>query len=377
MKEIASYFRIIAWSLAVFFYYFQVPFSNSAGLITAGIAAFMILDIKKIFKIFVNPKIGFLYIGAVAFCLLSVLYASSNGAELSNSIRFLLILLLLPICPFYQERESNALYKIFSVLSLGKAIMLLVMALMVFQAGSYTEMREWARLNDYGDIYFAYEIIPRVQLKGNALLVVAFMISFYKTNKLTLYNATILLGILCAGNFAFLLGLAVFLVWRYIQMTKSQANIFKKIFIGAVLLVGIIYFGSYSIMESSMKSGYFGSNGLRLIQYEALTDTNMLYGSGLGSPVLGAVRLGRSIYDQYYELQTLYIYYQVGIVCLLAFYVLIFYSMGKSCNKDGFTLFLIYLFYSFFNPYCFDTTQMITMILLSNQFPMIGDREND
>ena len=371
MKEIDSYFRIIAWSLAVFFYYFQVPFSNFAGLITAGIAAFMVLDIKKIFKIFGNPKIGFLYIVTVAFCLLSVLYASYNGAELSNSIRFLLILLLLPLCPFYQERESNALYKIFSVLSLGKAIMLIIIALMVFQAGSHAEMREWAQLNDYGDIYLINGIIPRVQLKGNPLLVVAFMISFYKTNKLTLYNTIILLGILCAGNFAFLLGLAVFLVWRYIQMAKSQASIFKKIFIGAILVVGMIYFGSYSMMESSMKSGYFGSNGMRLIQYEALTDTNMLYGSGLGSPVLGAVRLGRSIYAQYYELQTLYIYYQVGIVCLIAFYILMFYSMKKSCDKNGFALFLIYLFYSFFNPYCFDTTQMITMILLSNQFPKL------
>lgn len=375
MKEIASYFRIIAWSLAVFFYYFQVPFSNFAGLITVGIATFMVLDIKKIFKIFVNPKIGFLYISTVAFCLLSVLYASSNGAELSNSIRFFLILLLLPLCPFYQERESNTLYKIFSVLSLGKAIMLIVIAFMVFQAGSHTEMREWAQLNEYGDIYLGYGIVPRVQLKGNALLLIAFMISFYKKNKFTMYNVIILLGILCAGNFAFILGISIFFIWRYIHSLTDRNSLLKKICVGIILLVGMAYLGSYSIMESNMKSGYFGSNGMRIIQYEILTDTNVIYGSGLGSNVPGAVRLGRSISDQYYELQTLYIYYQVGIFCLIAFYILMFYTMRQSCNKDGLILFGIFIFYSFFNPYCFDSTQIITMMLLSFEFSRNKDRD--
>lgn len=359
----------IAWTIAIFFYYFQVPFLNFAWLITTGIAIFMILDIKKTLNIFRDYRIGILYLLIISFCLINLLYSISNGTELSSALRFFWILILLPLCPFYEKKNGHTLYRIFEIFSLGKAIMLIIIAFLVYQAGSYAEMREWSQMNNYGDIYYGYADIPKIQLKGNALLLIAFMIDFCKKNKFNLYNIIILLGILCAGNFAFLLGLVIFFVWRYIAMFKIQTGIFKKILIGVVLLVGMISFGSYSIMESSMKSGYFGSNGMRIIQYEALTDTNILYGSGLGSPVFGAVRLGRSIYDQYYELQTLYIYYQVGIVCLIAFYILMFYSMGKSCNKTGFILFLIYLFYSFFNPYCFDTTQMITMILLSNEFP--------
>lgn len=360
--------RIIVWSIAVFFYYFQVPFSEYSGLITAGLATFMILDIKNIFKIFFHPVIGVLYIATVAFCLISVLYSVSNGTELSSAIRFFLILILLPLCPFYKEKEANILYKIFSVLSLGKALMLIVIAFMVFHAGSHSEMREWALLNHYGDIYLGYGVIPRVQLKGNALLLIAFMISFYRNNRFTMYNIIVLMGILCAGNFAFILGLSVFFIWRYIQSLKDRTHFLKKICVGIILLVGMVGLGSYSIMESNMKSGYFGSNGMRIIQYEILTDTNIIYGSGLGSNVPGAVRLGRSISDQYYELQTLYIYYQVGIFCLIAFYILMFYTMRQSCNKDGLVLFFTYLFYSFFNPYCFDTTQIITMMLLSFEF---------
>lgn len=360
--------RIIVWSIAVFFYYFQVPFSEYSGLIIVGLAMFMILDIKNTFKIFFHPVIGVLYIATVAFCLINVLYSVSNGTELSSAIRFFLILILLPLCPFYKEKEANILYKIFSVLSLGKALMLIVIAFMVFHAGSHSEMREWALLNNYGDIYLGYGVIPRVQLKGNALLLIAFMISFYRNNRFTIYNIIVLMGILCAGNFAFILGLSVFFIWRYVQSLKDRTHILKKICVGIILLVGMACLGSYSIMESNMKSGYFGSNGMRIIQYEILTDTNVIYGSGLGSNVPGAVRLGRSISDQYYELQTLYIYYQVGIFCLIAFYILIFYAMRKSCNKDGFVLFVIYLFYSFFNPYCFDSTQIITMMLLSFEF---------
>lgn len=339
--------RIIVWSIAVFFYYFQVPFSEYSGLITAGLATFMILDIKNIFKIFFHPVIGVLYIATVAFCLISVLYSVSNGTELSSAIRFFLILILLPLCPFYKEKEANILYKIFSVLSLGKALMLIVIAFMVFHAGSHSEMREWALLNHYGDIYLGYGVIPRVQLKGNALLLIAFMISFYRNNRFTMYNIIVLMGILCAGNFAFILGLSVFFIWRYIQSLKDRTHFLKKICVGIILLVGMVGLGSYSIMESNMKSGYFGSNGMRIIQYEILTDTNIIYGSGLGSNVPGAVRLGRSISDQYYELQTLYIYYQVGIFCLIAFYILMFYTMRQSCNKDGLVLFFTYFFIHF------------------------------
>lgn len=375
MKKLASYFRVISWTIAIFFYYFQVPFSNYAGLITVGIALFMLFDIKKLFKIFINPKIGLLYIGTAMFCILSVLLGMSNGAELTSSFRFLLILLLLPMCPFYQETSGDILYKVFSALSLGKAIMLIVIALMVILSGSYSGMREWALLNGYGDIYTVYGGIPRVQLRGNALLVIAFMISFYKNDKFTLYNMLILLGVLSAGNIAFLLGTAMFFIWRYIHMMRTSTKGLKKIIISLGLAIAMGYFFSYLILAANSKSdGYFSSNGMRILQFQALMHTNILYGNGLGSPVWGAVQLGRSISAQYYELQTLYIYYQVGIICLIAFYILVSYSMLKFCNKSGFIIFLIYLFYSFFNPYCFDTTQMITMIMLSNQFPRISLR---
>ncbi|WP_303815739.1 hypothetical protein [Acidaminococcus timonensis] len=377
MKNLATYFRIITWTIAIFFYYFQVPFYEYAGLITLSIALFMLLDIKNIFKIFINPKIGLLYIGTAMFCMISILYGISNGAELTSSFRFLLILLLLPMCPFYQEISANGLYKVFSVLSLGKAIMLITIACMVILAGSYTGMREWALLNDYGDIYTVYGGIPRVQLRGNALLVIAFMISFQKNNKFTLYNILILLGVLSAGNIAFLLGIVIFFIWHYVQMMRRSTNGLRKIIVSLVLAVAMAFFMSYLVLAANSKSeGYFSSNGMRILQFEALTDTNILYGNGLGSPVWGAVQMGRSVTAQYYELQTLYIYYQVGIVCLMAFYILVSYSMVKFCNKSGFIIFLIYLFYSFFNPYCFDTTQMITMIILSNQFPrvVIGDK---
>lgn len=370
MNHILKGLRIITWSIALFFYNFQVPFMDYAWLITFGLALFMLLDVKKVFKIFDNMKIGLLYIIVLAFCLLNLLYSVSNGTELPNALRFLVILMLIPVCPFFVNRDSNVLYKIFAVLTFSKAVMLIAIALMLITAGSYTELRQWARLGDYGDIYFAYGFIPRVQLKGNALIVIAFMISFYKNRKFTFYNVILLIGTLCAGNFAFILGLAVFFVWEYFKTFKfSRKLMVKKILVGIILIVGMVGFTAYAFSEQNQKSGVYGSNGMRQIQYEILTDTNELYGSGLGRPAYGASRMGLGyVNSQYYELQTLYIYYQVGIFGLLAFYILMLYSMETSCTKSGFILFLIYLLYSFFNPYCFDTTQMIAMIVISSQF---------
>lgn len=379
MNYLIDGLRTIVWTIAIFFYYFQVPFLEYAGLITVGLALFMMLDIKRIFKIFDNPKVGLLYLSVFVFCLLNLLYSISNGTEPANAFRFLLILMLLPLCPFFQSPRINKyLYDIFAALTISKAIMLIVIAIMLISAGTYTEMRKWAMAGQYGDIYFAniYGNIPRVQLKGNALLVVAFMISYYK-NKFNFYNIIVLVGIFCAGNFAFFLGLAIFFCWMYAKSLHYDNITFKKVFTGILLLVTMSSFCLYAFSEQEAKSGVYGSNGMRKIQYEILTDTNELYGSGLGRVVYGAPQMGRAIDDQYYELQTLYIYYQVGIICLFAFYILMFYAMGISCNRDGFIIFIIYLLYSFFNPYCFDTTQMITMMIISSQFSRKRVRSNN
>lgn len=365
--------QVISWGVANFFYNFQVPFMEQAGLITIGLGTFMLLKLRDALTFFCDSwRNSILYLILAIFSIGNLAYSVNGGTEISNGLRFLLIMLLIPLCPYFVGKKDGILYKIFALLSFSKAIMLIVIAILVIQSGSHAEMRAWAQLNDYGDVYFMGGTeIPHVQLKGNALIVVAFFISFFKKKKFTFYNSTLFLGILAAGNFAFYLGTVIFFVWLFLRKLDWNHVRIKQFIAAGVLFALLIGFSQYAIWQTEEKGGSpDSSNGMRILQAEILTDTDPLYGKGLGSIVKDASKMGRSIDSQYYELQPLYIYYQVGLPCILLFYVLMILTMKRRCSKDGLILFCIYLFYAFFNPYCLDTTQMIVMIILAMQFPV-------
>jgi len=369
--ELAEKLKWICWSIAVFFYYFQVPFQNQAWLITTGVAAFLLLNIKKL-MILLNERFSavFTYLLLLIFCLISGGYSNYVGNDLSNVVRFFLILSLIPIIPILAKSDDYNLYKSFCVFSLLKAIMIISIAYIVVSTGTINEMRLWAQLNGYGDIYSLYNNIPRVQLKGNALLVVAFMISFVKNRKITLYNFIILLAVLLAGNFAFILGLIVFVLWQYCGWVTLKRMSVRQVIVTILLFLTMVGFGQYTILEAGSKdAGDSGSNATRLAQVEILSDTNPFVGSGLGSIVRNATKMGRGMDGQYYEIQTMYIFFQVGILGLLLFYISMFYVIKKYYSFEGIMLVSIYLFFSFFNPYCFDSTQMIAMALFTLIFP--------
>lgn len=74
--------------------------------------------------------------------------------------------------------------------------------------------RAWAQSSNVGDIYILNGV-PRIQLVGNALLLVGFMIEVCRKNRITLVSAVLLFGVLAAGNGAFILGIAIFFFVTY------------------------------------------------------------------------------------------------------------------------------------------------------------------
>ena len=368
--KIIDYAKVISWSIAVFFYYFQVPFMEQAWMITTGLAFFLLFNFNNIFN-FINERkeLVFAYLCLFIFCLLNAAYSNYMGAEITNIIRFFLIVVLIPILPIVERSNNVNLYTIFTFFSFCKAIMIIVIAYIVVSTGSYAEMRTWAQLNHYGDVYILYDNIPRVQLKGNALLVLAFMISFVKTNKITLYSFVLLISILLAGNFAFILALTIFFLWQYFIHISLNKITVKKIFFTLIVFLYIIGFTGYTLAESENKSGSpNSSNAHRIEQIEILSDTNYFIGNGLGSIVKEAAAMGVPIDSQYYEVQTMYIFFQVGLIILCLFYIILFVMAKNHYNYYGNIILFIYLIYSFFNPYCFDSTQMIAMILIAIKF---------
>ena len=50
---------------------------------------------------------------------------------------------------------------------------------------------------------------------------------------------------------------------------------------------------------------------------------------------------------------------------MVLFYALVFRPIWKTGKRET-ILFLIYLLYTFWNPYCFDSTEMIVILMLIN-----------
>lgn len=356
--------RNLLWFLALFCYYFQCPLSFLSRFIIPCLFAFMLLESKNFqFKKYGWKNLVFFYCIYISALLI---FSIMKGNIITWALRFYMILLAIPICFTIKDWDFDAEEKIFIWLALAKSIMLIGIAIAVLWTKDFVPFRQWARVHSYGDIYIDHGIV-KVQVQGNALLVVAFMLNYAKKKRLACSNIILLLGILSAGNFAFILGVAGFAAYQAGKMLLSgRTSRLKK---AAIILVGIVGISAmipYVLNQIEVKSTF--SNRIRLEQAELLLDTNLLIGNGLGNKVVVddpalVERFGR--YTYYYELQTLYIFNQIGSIGLFLFYVLTLWAAYKN-GRDCFWIYLLYLFYSFWNPYCFDTTQMMTIIAIIN-----------
>lgn len=105
----------------------------------------------------------------------------------------------------------------------------------------------------------------------------------------------------------------------------------------------------------------------QLIENLAETPTSLLFGQGLGN-VINVITDYRDYRNNYYfELQTLYVLNQVGILYFLLFLITkIAFVIKFWDNKFIYLIYLSYVLYAFTNPYLFDTTNILVLIVLSS-----------
>lgn len=194
--------------------------------------------------------------------------------------------------------------------------------------------------------------------------------AFYKKDKL-IYRIGLLLACLIAGNKAFLIGLflfALYFCFYWIFATKKSYNFDFKVcalILCAITATPILIDKVNSILEE--KSGY--SNAVRYEQAEILLSGNIISGNGVGNTVIGKSAHREYNGGDYFEVQTLFIINQIGIIGYFLFLILTF-GLCLQTKNQVFVCFVYftYLAYTFFNPYCFDTTHMITGFLLCSVF---------
>ncbi len=353
----------IFWTLAVVAYSFQCFYRRLSSLIIPFLAIFILLKIKKIDLKKVKGWV-ILYVIYFVFLLLSLCMSSfSIDKDLSVAIRFFLILTVIPIAELINEKNFIREWNSFKIILSLKAAIIIYMWIVVLAQKSYSVYRNWALTTGVGDVYIANGF-PRIQLMGNSLFVLAFLVDVYINKKVTAFAVWMGLAAIAAGNQAYLLGIVVgifFLIYP-IVMREIRGKNWKVIWvipIVALLCLGAIYYG-LAIWKG--KASY--SNVVRYDQAKVLLDANPIFGDGLGKLVHASTTYRVYNGDVYFELQTLYIFHQIGVLGLVLFYTLTFSPYLK--NRKKCCLYITYLIYTFWNPYCFDTTHMMAVIIISN-----------
>lgn len=359
------------WTIAIAAYYFQFPFVDLSALIVPTFAAYLLFSVKRIFRE-VDRRFLLLWLLLALYLTGNLFVTISFFCASDTPWRFYFILLIIPLCFFLRNENFSTEYRIFRWLSICKVLFLIGMASYMLYVGSYEPFRLWAK-NLGGDMYFVYDFFPRIQVSGNALLLVAFLMEFARNTRLSVYLLLLFIGIVIEGNFSFFLAVAVFFGYYFIRYVWQKGITFKKLFVILVALVVGTGFCFYALDQREQKE--YAGNALRAAQAKILLSGNPLVGEGLGAKVYDNGQLGRTADDKYFELQTLYIFFQIGFVGLVLFYLSNILALRRVHSADAWCVYVAYLIGSFFNPYCFDTTQMVTAVLCGNYLMITPHKE--
>lgn len=365
MKLRRSMLCNVFWFVALFCLFFQFPFPNLSKYIIPFIAVFMILEIPNM----QFPKVkgwGVLFGAYVFYLSLSMALSIFTNASISTVFRFLLILLILPVTLMVKDKKFDDEWKIFKFLSLCKGLVILGYWIHLFILQDYTEIRAWVLYEiQAGDIYIIGGI-PRIQVLGNSLFVLGFILEYIKTQKITLYLIIMLLSGLASGNTAYVLGYVVFLACIFVPklFLWLQKRNWKSMIFFPILCIATVFVVIYGIEQLEVKADW--SNVIRMEQASVLLNTNPIWGSGLGHAITASTTFREYYNNIYFELQTLYIFNQIGSVGIVMFYLLTIMPLRNL--KMQLVPYIVYLIYTFWNPYCFDSNHLIALLLIGNMY---------
>ena len=369
MKKSLSYSKILLFlfSIIIFFVTRQFPLSNYSIISNIALMGIFILYFPK------NKTFLFYTFIVVSLCIYSFLEQN----KISNIIRFAIILLTLGFA-YYIKTSKDVVKILYYFVSLQCFVILGFELYMMFFCPSNSVasiIRSTFLGKEWGDIYSFNNFFYKIQLKGNAILPFTYMISYYfsvfSKKNMFLFRFALFLSCICAGNFAFIIIIALFHIYHFFVTVKNNAKKiiyrFYLLLFLALLTSGIIISYVQSVLE--MKADV--SNAIRFDQANVLINDltqnpiTYLFGTGLGHTISVATKL-RDYNDViYYELQSLYILNQLGVIffgALLLFLLIL--TLKRIKYKDLLMVYIFYIIYAISNPYIFDTNHFIVIVIL-------------
>lgn len=357
-----KYVSLFLWLVMIFSYFMQPFYPLCSNFIVPGLFGFLLCSMVK-FRFCLNARmIIFIALFVAYLCVSSIESSLSNNVDLLNIVRFVAIFVTILFAQNFYYGSFNVEYKIFIFVACVKSLVLIGIFSIVFYYQDFTTWRFWAKTAGVGDIYILNSI-PRVQLQGNALLVLAFMVNYLLKNKLTIVNAILLFGCVAAGNVAFI---GIIILFYGIKLTPVFVEQIKRkeaklVFSVPCVLIALVLFFLYIYAMMEQKSDV--SNAIRKEEVEILLSSCWFFGHGVGSLITAVGYFRDYTGNIYFELQPLYVFYQIGFVGVLMFYFITIYTYIK--NRKILLIYILYLIFSAFNPYCFDVTHIVTVIVLS------------
>ena len=373
--KIQNNLLLLLFILIVLFLTRQVPFNSYSFIMNISLILFFIFNYRYILININKDKIlKQLFFLTIGISLLMIFYSLYLENEPSLIIRFYLIIVLIFLAYFVKPDKKYINIFIFFIGIQALFLICFEIYLMAnFSIDTYYPIRHFFLNNNWGDVYTYNGIIWKIQLKGNALLPFAFFISmvYYKGFKRSLIAGLFFVATLVAGNFAYILGIILFLGLYYIYSKRwTIQKIVLNGFIGIILTI-VLFNPTYNYFSNvvEQKSGY--SNSTRIDQTNVLVENmnknlvTILFGQGLGNTVDVKTEWRDYSGAIYYELQAFYIMNQSGILFFTFFIlinILLAYYMFKY--KLLFIVYASYIFYALFNPYFLDTSHIVAIIIL-------------
>ncbi|MFX1702572.1 hypothetical protein PV783_01395 [Chitinophaga sp. CC14] len=370
----------------VFFFFLtrQVPFS--------GFSIIMNLFLLLIYFVYFLPIVNNIYQGPSYFRVLLFLltgllvfdlfYSICLMNDVVKNIRFFILLILL-IYSFYLVPPERLL-KIFIAIMLLQAIVIILFSIYLsvfFDLTSYMPIRFFFLEKEWGDVYTYNGWLFIVQIKGNALLPLTLFITyFYPIKRKYLIRGILLIACVVAGNFAYVISMALFYMVYFLRSETAKELIRKIVLLLMTVFVLSIPVYTYYV-KPVLEGKQEGSLSTRADQTALLMDDltqnagTFLLGTGLGHTVERATYARDYRGDVYFELQVLYVLNQLGVIgfILVFLYVIVLMPLYKFRNKWLLFIYVCYVIYACTNPYIFDSNQ-IAVILVLNALQNFYDR---
>lgn len=351
----------------------QVPFDSLSFLMNFALFAIVLLRLNKvIYSMNKNRDLLVLFIVTVAYLVFNFFYSLLLGNDVSNILRFFLIILFLLISYFIVLPVK--IIKIFIYLYSIHALLIIVFSLLLslyFSNSDYLPIRAFIREKEWGDIFTYNGWFYRVQIKGNALLPVAFFTTFfYNFNYKKTIRLILLIGCVIAGNFAFLIAIFLFFLFFYLKKNNLKKNLKRVslilLFSGIFSLPFYNYFIKDTIELKSEGSLPLRNEQLNLLINDMSESYYYIFGKGLGNTINKSTPYRDYRDDIYFELQSVYFLNQIGLIGMLLFVIYNCYLTIRLFNRGLILLYFCFLFYALTNPYIFDTNHFAVILIINS-----------